>query len=105
MLRKIKKLRGFLYITLGVLLFVFLFNQNEFSKARLAHLSETLGNLKNNEQFFDDLHEPNQDIFINFVVKNKSIITLDTYVSPPPCLNCPGENGSAVTILVSSKSF
>ena len=27
-------------------------------------------------------------------------ITIDTYVSPPPCLDCPGENGTAIVILV-----
>jgi hypothetical protein len=74
---------------IGLLLIFFIFNRDTLSNKNFAHLQDVLNNIKNVEQFFDDLEE------------KKTRINIDTYVSPEPCINCPGENGSAVIILVS----
>jgi hypothetical protein len=89
MIRKFYKLRHYVYIMIGLLLIFFIFNRDTLSNKNFAHFQDVLNNIKNVEQFFDDLEE------------KKTRITIDTYVSPEPCINCPGENGSAVIILVS----
>jgi hypothetical protein len=89
MIRKFYKLRHYVYIIIGLLLIFFIFNRDTLSNKNFAELQDVLNNIKNVEQFFDNLEE------------KKSRITIDTYVSPEPCINCPGENGSAVIILVS----
>ena len=89
MIRKLYKLRRLLYILICVTLLFVIFKRDTISNTNFAHLQDVLDNIKNVEQFFQEFDE------------KKSRITIDTYVSPQPCINCPGENGSAVTILVS----
>ena len=106
MFRKLYKQRGYLYALIGILGFLFFSSRNNFNKKPLSS-NNNANNLKNHDLYYDfvnnnsNLHHNHEHLEQNHVDEKKSVrITIDTYVSPPPCLDCPGENGTAIIILV-----
>jgi len=94
MIRKLCKLRRYLCIYFFAVLFL-LFINREDSKQKHDNLTinKELGIKVDHKVFIKNSS--------NQIKAKKPRLTIDTYVSPEPCINCPGENGSAVIILVS----
>jgi hypothetical protein len=94
MIRKLCKLRRYLCIYFFAVLFL-LFINREDSKQKHDNLTinKELGIKVDHKVFIKNSS--------NQIKAKKPRLSIDTYVSPEPCINCPGENGSAVIILVS----
>ena len=94
MIRKLYKLRRYLCIYFIAVSLLLLVNRDD---SNIRHPNVDIDNGLN-LLFKKYISKENSS---NPATRKKEIITIDTYVSPQPCINCPGENGSAVTILVS----
>lgn len=94
MIRKLCKLRRYLCIYFIALLFLLFLNREDSEqKHDNLTINKELGIIVDQKALKVNSSHP--------IKTKKPRITIDTYVSPEPCINCPGENGSAVIILVS----
>lgn len=115
MYRLLYKRRYYLYV--AIITFVF---SSIFFKTHTPHVDNFISQIEKpllinirDRNYNDDenQHQEIKDIEPPPPIKNqnendktenlkKQRITIDTYVSPPPCIGCPGENGTGVVLSV-----
>jgi hypothetical protein len=80
---------------------------NHFHNIDVPHLQDRIDILAHKDPPVVDLNEHNENIAHLIGAQNehlgengtrKARITIDTFMCPPPCFNCPGENGSQVIL-------